>query len=59
MRYFIGTWGSRLTKAWINMELSSPGSHGELLGLYFPGGRQHIDHHTNQWHERPTRRAIC
>ena len=50
LRYFIGSWGSRLTKAWINMELNAPGSHGELLGLYFPGGRQHIDHHTNQLH---------
>jgi len=50
MRYFIGSWGSRLTKAWVNMELNEPGGHGELLGLYFPGGRQHIDHHTNQWH---------
>lgn len=50
MRYFVGSWGSRLTKAWINMDLNSPGSHGELLGLYFPGGRQHLDHHTNQLH---------
>jgi len=50
LRYFIGSWGSRLTKAWINMELNAAGSHGELLGLYFPGGRQHIDHHTNQLH---------
>jgi Fe-S cluster assembly protein SufD len=51
LRYFIGSWGSRLTKAWINMELNGAGSHGELLGLYFPGGRQHLDHHTNQLHK--------
>jgi len=50
VRYFIGSWGSRLSKAWINMELSGRGAHGELLGLYFPGGRQHLDHHTNQLH---------
>ena len=50
VRYFIGSWGSRLSKNWINMEMNGPGSHGELLGLYFPGGRQHLDHHTNQWH---------
>ncbi len=49
-RYFIGSWGSRLTKAWITMDLNEPGSHGELLGLYFPSGRQHLDHHTNQLH---------
>jgi Fe-S cluster assembly protein SufD len=53
MRYFIGSWGSRLTKAWINMELNGEGANGELLGLYFPGGRQHLDHHTNQLHKAP------
>jgi len=50
VRYFIGSWGSRLSKAWVNMELNGRGAHGELLGLYFPGGRQHLDHHTNQLH---------
>ncbi|PKO24203.1 MAG: Fe-S cluster assembly protein SufD [Chloroflexi bacterium HGW-Chloroflexi-1] len=53
LRYFIGSWGSRLSKNWINMELNGPGSHGELLGLYVPGGRQHLDHHTNQLHKSP------
>jgi Fe-S cluster assembly protein SufD len=53
VKYFIGSWGSKLTKAWINMELSGEGSSGELLGLYFPGGRQHLDHHTNQLHKAP------
>jgi len=53
LRYFIGSWGSKLSKNWINMELNGPGSHGELLGLYFPGGRQHLDHHTNQLHRSP------
>jgi Fe-S cluster assembly protein SufD len=54
LRYFIGSWGSRLTKAWINMELDGEGASGELLGLYFPGGRQHLDHHTNQLHRAPS-----
>jgi Fe-S cluster assembly protein SufD len=54
VKYFIGSWGSRLTKAWINMELNGEGSNGELLGLYFPGGRQHLDHHTNQLHKAPS-----
>lgn len=53
LRHFIGSWGSRLTKAWINMELNGEGANGELLGLYFPGGRQHLDHHTNQLHKAP------
>jgi Fe-S cluster assembly protein SufD len=53
VKYFIGSWGSKLTKAWINMEFDGAGSSGELLGLYFPGGRQHLDHHTNQLHKAP------
>jgi Fe-S cluster assembly protein SufD len=51
LRHFIGSWGSRLSKNWINMELDGAGANGELLGLYFPGGRQHLDHHTNQLHK--------
>jgi Fe-S cluster assembly protein SufD len=46
------SWGSRLSKVWIDMEMEAPGGHGELLGLYFPQDRQHIDHHTNQNHHR-------
>ncbi len=53
LRHFIGSWGSRLSKNWINMELVGQGSTGELLGLYFPSGRQHLDHHTNQLHKAP------
>jgi Fe-S cluster assembly protein SufD len=51
LRHFIGSWGSRLSKNWINMDLNGEGANGELLGLYFPGGRQHLDHHTNQLHK--------
>lgn len=51
-RQLQASWGSRLSKVWIDLEMSEPGSHGELLGLYFPQGRQHIDHHTNQDHKR-------
>lgn len=51
LRHFMGSWGGRLSKAWLNMDLDGQGSHGELLGLYFPGGRQHLDHHTNQLHK--------
>jgi len=51
-RQLQASWGSRLSKTWIDLEMEGPGSHGELLGLYFPQGRQHIDHHTNQNHKR-------
>lgn len=51
-RQLQASWGSRLSKVWIDMEMEEPGCHGELLGLYFPQGRQHIDHHTNQNHRR-------
>lgn len=50
-RQLQASWGSRLSKVWIDLEMEGPGSHGELLGLYFPQGRQHIDHHTNQNHK--------
>jgi Fe-S cluster assembly protein SufD len=29
------------------------GGHGELLGIYFPTGKQHIDHETLQIHRAP------
>lgn len=52
-RHLQASWGSRTSKVWIDLNMEEPGSHGELLGLYFPQGRQHIDHHTNQNHKRP------
>ena len=52
-RHLQASWGSRLSKVWIDLNMEERGSHGELLGLYFPQGRQHIDHHTNQVHKRP------
>ncbi len=52
-RHLQASWGSRLSKVWIDLNMEDRGSHGELLGLYFPQGRQHIDHHTNQNHKRP------
>ncbi|HID34746.1 MAG TPA: Fe-S cluster assembly protein SufD, partial [Anaerolineae bacterium] len=52
-RHLQASWGGKLSKVWIDLELEEPGGHGELLGLYFPQGRQHIDHHTNQNHRVP------
>ncbi|NOX62320.1 MAG: Fe-S cluster assembly protein SufD [Chloroflexi bacterium] len=51
-RHLQASWGSRLSKVWIDLEMEQPGSHGELLGLYFPQDHQHLDHHTNQNHKR-------
>ncbi len=47
------SWGSRLTKAFLDVDLMAPGGHAELLGIYFPTGRQHIDHQTLQIHRAP------
>ncbi len=52
-RHLQASWGSKLSKVWIDLELEEPGGHGELLGLYFPQDHQHIDHHTNQNHRVP------
>ncbi len=50
VNWIISSWGSRLSKINLEMQLLEPGGHGELLGLYFPSGRQHLDHHTMQNH---------
>ncbi len=53
LRWIQVSWGSRLTKAFLDVELSKPGGHAELLGIYFPIGNQHIDHQTLQIHRAP------
>ena len=50
LRWIQVSWGSRLTKAFLDLDLRGQGGHGELLGLYFPTRRQHIDHQTLQLH---------
>ena len=50
LRWIQVSWGSRLTKAFLDLDLQGVGGHGELLGLYFPTRRQHIDHQTLQLH---------
>ncbi len=50
LRWIQVSWGSRLTKAFLDLDLQGEGGHGELLGLYFPTRRQHIDHETLQLH---------
>ena len=53
LRWIQVSWGSMLTKAFLDLVLQGPGGHADLLGIYFPTGRQHIDHQTLQLHEAP------
>ncbi len=53
LRWIQVSWGSRLTKAFLDLDLSGEGAHAELLGIYFPIGRQHIAHETLQIHRVP------
>ncbi len=53
LRWIQVSWGSRLTKAFLDLDMQGKGGHGELLGIYFPTGKQHIDHQTLQIHRAP------
>ncbi|MCB0043290.1 MAG: Fe-S cluster assembly protein SufD, partial [Caldilinea sp.] len=53
LRWIQVSWGSRLTKAFLDVDLQGTGGHAELLGIYFPIGHQHIDHQTLQIHRAP------
>jgi Fe-S cluster assembly protein SufD len=53
LRWIQVSWGSRLTKAFLDVDLNGQGGHAELLGIYFPTGRQHLDHQTLQIHRAP------
>lgn len=53
LRWIQVSWGSRLTKAFLDLSLEEAGVHAELLGIYFPTRRQHIDHQTLQHHRAP------
>lgn len=53
LRWIQVSWGSRVTKAFLDVDLMGEGGHAELLGIYFPTGRQHIDHQTLQIHRAP------
>ncbi len=53
LRWIQVSWGSRLTKAFLDLDLMGRGGDAELLGIYFPTGKQHIDHQTLQLHRAP------
>jgi Fe-S cluster assembly protein SufD len=45
--------GGDLARSEFESVLSEPGSHSEMLGLYFASGTQHYDHRTLQDHVAP------
>lgn len=45
--------GSHLTKCFLDLELSGEGSRGQMFGLYFSNGVQHLDYDTHQNHQLP------
>ncbi|NPA91157.1 MAG: Fe-S cluster assembly protein SufD [Chloroflexi bacterium] len=51
--HLISSWGSKLSKVWITLDLVEPGARGQLLGVYFTTDSQHVDHHTMQNHIAP------
>lgn len=53
LRWIQVSWGSKVTKAFLDVDLLGEGGHAELLGIYFPTGKQHIDHQTLQLHRAP------
>ncbi len=53
LNWVYGSFGSHLTKSFINIDLIGPGAEGKLAGFYFSDGNQHFDHDTQQNHLAP------
>jgi Fe-S cluster assembly protein SufD len=51
--WIVGTLGTRLTKAFIDLDLDGQGAWGRMSGLYFTHDRQHLDLDTQQNHNAP------
>jgi Fe-S cluster assembly protein SufD len=47
------TFGSRLARSTLTLELAGPGARAAVNGLYVVGGRQHVDHHVTVDHAVP------
>ena len=45
--------GASISRLDLNARLLGPGSHSDMLGLYFGDGDQHFDHNTSQDHVAP------
>lgn len=48
--WIFGAMGTRLTKNFSDLDLVGEGASGRMSGFYFTGGRQHLDHDTQQNH---------
>ena len=48
--WIFGSVGSKLTKAFLDLDLAGRGARGRMSGFYFTAGKQHLDHDTQQNH---------
>ncbi len=51
--WIAGTMGSRLVKAYMEIELDGKGANGRMSGFFFADGEQLFDHDTQQNHNAP------
>jgi Fe-S cluster assembly protein SufD len=51
--WIYGAVGSQLTKNFTDIDLAGTGSHARMSGFYIAGGKQHLDHDTQQNHLAP------
>lgn len=51
--WIFGGVGSQLTKSFMNIDLEGQGAHTRMSGFYMAGGKQHLDHDTQQNHLAP------
>ncbi len=53
LEWIFGALGSNLTKNFSEIDLIGEGATGKMSGFYFTGGKQHLDHDTQQNHLAP------
>ncbi|HZB97469.1 MAG TPA: Fe-S cluster assembly protein SufD, partial [Candidatus Sulfotelmatobacter sp.] len=57
LRFFCGTFGSRVQKSYWDCYLDGQGSEAALAGICFGDGEQHLDHQSLQAHRAPQTRS--
>lgn len=50
LEWIYGAMGTHLTKNFSDIDLMEPGAYCRMSGFYFPSGKQHFDHDTQQNH---------
>jgi Fe-S cluster assembly protein SufD len=53
LRSLAATLGGKVSRSVVESILDGPGSHSEMLGVYFADGDQHFDHRSLQEHRAP------